>query len=259
MPFELRNGIRIYIFDSFRESGATQAIFTRNGGTSPEPWESLNVGATVGDDYQRVIQNRNLAFDALGRSTTTLYDVWQIHSADVVTTDRPKSENVPHKKADVILTDNPDVTLFMRFADCVPILLHDPIRKVVGIAHAGWRGTVQKTAQAAVLAMQTKYGSRPEDILAAIGPSICVEHYESGDEVAEQIKRAFGADSNSFLSSNNGVDRFDLWYANQYILEKAGLRNIEISGICTACHLKDWYSYRAENGRTGRFGALIAL
>jgi YfiH family protein len=147
----------------------------------------------------------------------------------------------------------------MRFADCVPILLHDPIRKVVGIAHAGWRGTVQKTAQAAVLAMQTKYGSRPEDILAAIGPSICVEHYEIGDEVAEQIKSAFGADSNSFLSSNNGVDRFDLWYANQYLLEKAGLRNIEISGICTACHLKDWYSYRAENGRTGRFGALIAL
>jgi YfiH family protein len=259
MAFQQRADIRILTFDSLSETGVTHAIFTRYGGTSPKPWESLNVGATVGDDYQRVVQNRNRAFDALGRSPSTLYDVWQVHSADVVTTDQPRSLDEPHKKADVILTANPEVTLFMRFADCVPILFHDPIRKVVGIAHAGWRGTVQKTALAAVLAMQAKYGSRPEDIMAALGPSICMDHYDIGDEVADQIRNVFGKDSREFLSSNNGVNKFDLWNANHYILERAGIRNIEISRICTACNIKDWYSHRAENGRTGRFGVLIAI
>jgi hypothetical protein len=155
------------------------------------------------------------------------------------------------------------VTLFMSFADCVPILLYDPLRKVVGLAHAGWQGTVNQVAARAVEAMRDCYGSSPADIWTGIGPSIGLHHYEVGPEVVEQVQRSFGADAAGLLQSFNGGGRsgvnFDLWGANRLALERAGVRHIEVSGLCTACHLEDWFSHRAEKGTTGRFGALIAL
>lgn len=139
MPFHQVKSIRYYTFDIFDSTALTHAVFTRQGGLSPKPWESLNVGASamVLDDHQRVRNNRIRAFQALGRDPDSMYDVWQVHSADVVCADHPRPDDVPHVKADAILTDNPAVTLFMRFADCVPILLHDPVRRVVGVVHAG--------------------------------------------------------------------------------------------------------------------------
>ena len=150
MTFHTRDGIRYLTFDSF--PGITQAVFTRHGGLSPEPWSSLNFGGTVGDDRQRVRENRQRAFHALNRDPNSMYDVWQVHSADVVisTAPHPHFNNPPEFKADAIITDNPSVTLFMRFADCTPILLHDPKKGVVGIVHAGWMGTVKKAVEAAV-------------------------------------------------------------------------------------------------------------
>jgi hypothetical protein len=147
----------------------------------------------------------------------------------------------------------------MRFADCVPVLLHDPVRGVVGLAHAGWMGTVRGTITAAVSAMQSGFGSAPEDIRAGIGPSIGPDHYQVGEDVAAQVRQAFGPDSDRLLAVRDGSIFFDLWAANRLHLQRAGVRQIELAGLCTACHLDDWYSHRAEHGRTGRFGALIAL
>jgi hypothetical protein len=152
----------------------------------------------------------------------------------------------------------------MRFADCVPILLHDPKRGVIGVAHAGWQGTVIGVAAAAVEEMQSAYHSNPEDILAAIGPSVCQNHYEVGGEVVEKVQEAFGQDANKVLSRGNGglapgKAYFDLWSANRLMLEQAGVRQIEVSEICTACQPEDWYSHRAEKGKTGRFGVLMGL
>jgi YfiH family protein len=147
----------------------------------------------------------------------------------------------------------------MRFADCVPIILHDPIKRVIGIAHAGWMGTVLGTVCYAVKAMQTHYGSSPSNIQAAIGPSIGPDHYEVGPEVVEEVKRSFGTDASGLLSKKGSSLNLDLWAANALLLGQAGVRNIEIAGLCTACHTGDWYSHRAENGTTGRFGAIIAL
>jgi hypothetical protein len=111
--------------------------------------------------------------------------------------------------------------------------------------------------------MRSKYGTKPVDILAAIGPSIGPHHYQVGPEVVEQVIKAFGEDAQRMLqqSVNDSPDKkqFDLWKANEFILEQTGVRNIEISAICTACNISDWYSHRGENGRTGRFGALFAL
>jgi YfiH family protein len=248
--------LRYFQFDALN---VRHAVFTRHGGVSPGPWDSLNVGGTVGDEIERVRENRRLSFDALGCAPESIFDVWQVHSADAVCADAPRKTDEPYQKADIILTDNPEVTLFMRFADCVPILVHDPVREVVGVAHAGWLGTVRDVAGALVSTMQGKYGSTPSDLIACIGPSIGPDHYEVGEDVIAQVRQTFGVDSEMVLQSRNAGTHLDLWKANRYLLERCGVNRIELAGICTACHTDDWFSHRAEKGKTGRFGALISL
>jgi polyphenol oxidase len=259
MPFQQAGALRYFSFESLDDKHLVHAIFTRSGGVSPSPWESLNLGGTVGDDPARVLENRKRAFRAMNRLPETIFDAWLVHSADVICADAPRDQNRLPDKGDAILTDRLDVTLFMRFADCVPILLYDPYCRAIGIVHAGWLGTVRRVVSAAVKTMIDRYGSDPLNICAAIGPSIAAHHYPIGLEVVNQVQRSFGMDANALLPSSNGAVQFDLWAANRLILEQSGIRQIEISGICTACHMQDWYSHRGENGKTGRFGALLAL
>lgn len=256
MPFSQHKTIRYFQFNSL---GVKHAVFTRHGGVSPMPWNSLNMGGAVGDDVERVRQNRLRAFESLDCSPDSIFDVWLIHSADVVHTDAPRDTNLPYQKADIILTDNPEVTLFMRYADCVPILVYDPIRRVIGVAHAGWLGTVRDVAGATIKAMCDRYGTKPSDIIACIGPSIGPDHYEVGEDVISQVRQRFNSDSDLVLHVHKASTHFDLWKANQYLLERAGVKHVEVSGICTACHTEDWFSHRAEKRKTGRFGALISL
>ena len=251
-----RNGIRYIQFDSLN---VQHAVFSRHGGLSPAPWDSLNVGGTVGDEIENVRQNRILSYDALGCNPESMYDVWLVHGTDVVYAESPRLNNESYNKADIILTDKPDITLFMRYADCVPIMVYDPVKQVVGISHAGWMGTVKDVAGVTIRSMGEKYGSSPSDIVACIGPSIGPDHYEVGDDVIDQAKQSFGGDSNLVLHSYGDRIHFDLWKANQLLLERAGVARIELAGICTACHTNDWFSHRAEKGKTGRFGALISL
>lgn len=256
MPIIQHNGLRYFQFDSL---STKHAVFTRHGGVSPEPWGSLNVGGTVGDDLGRVQENRVLSFHAMDCAPESIFDVWQVHSADVVCARAPRPIGESYRQADIILTDKQDVTLFMRFADCVPLLLHDPCTGVIGVAHAGWMGTLRDVAGSTVSAMKKNYGSNPADIRVGIGPSIGPDHYEIGADVILQVMQTFGDDSERVLKSHKGKIHFNLWEANRMLLERAGVQHIEIAGICTACNTRDWYSHRAEKGRTGRFGALIAL
>lgn len=258
MPFQTSDGVRYYQFEIF-DGSLPHAIFTRQGGVSPAPWASLNLGGTVGDEAGRVRENRRRALLVLGRDPATVYDVWQVHGVNVAIAESARQPETPHIQADAILTDKPGLTLLMRFADCVPILLYDPVRQVVGIAHAGWLGTVHGTARAALEAMQARFGSKPGNVLAAIGPSIGPDHYEVGADVVYQVRHAFGADADALLTGRSGRMYFDLWAANRLLLEQSGVQQIEMSGLCTVCHNEDWYSHRAEKGRTGRFGAVIAL
>ncbi|OQY91235.1 MAG: hypothetical protein B6D38_01155 [Anaerolineae bacterium UTCFX1] len=256
MPFIQKDDIRYYQFDALQ---TRHAVFTRRGGVSPQPWGSLNVGGSVGDDLQRVRENRSLAFRAVDRAPESIFDVWQVHSADVVCARAPRAEGESLRQADIILTDCEKVSLFMRFADCVPILAHDVRKGVVGVAHAGWMGTLRDGAGSMVRAMEEKYGSNPADIVACIGPSIGPDHYEVGADVILQVAQKFGDDSDEVLQSFNGKIHFDLWKTNRILLERAGVGVIETAEICTACHTEDWFSHRAEKARTGRFGALISL
>ncbi len=259
MPFNQAGALRYFHFDLYRLPGLVHAVFTRRGGVSPAPWISLNLGGLSGDKKENVVENRRRIFEAVGRPVESIYDAWQVHGTNVVCMDRPRPLDEAHVKADAILTDNPQVTLFMRFADCVPVFLFDPVRRVVGLAHAGWQGTVKQIARVTVERMSAEYGSHPGDILAVIGPSIGPDHYEIGPDVAGQVKAAFADDAGQFLSERNGKTFFDLWKTNQVILEYAGIKHLQVAGQCTACHTEDWYSHRAEQGKTGRFGALIAL
>ena len=240
------------------------AFLMRHGGVSPAPWATLNVGGGVGDQVDRVIENRHRSFRVLGRDLDSIFDVWQVHGNDVVCADAPRVKDMPYMKADIILTDTPRVTLFMRFADCVPIMLYDPYRRIIGLVHAGWQGTVNHCVANAIEAMALKYHCQPNDILAVIGPSICAKHYEVGGEIIQRVKSEFGDESGDVLFERGsglptGKANFDLWRANRLLLERSGVRKIEITGQCTVCHNQDWFSHRAEKGKTGRFGVLIAL
>jgi hypothetical protein len=259
MQFHTFEAIRYYTFDSLDDAGVAHAIFTRQGGVSSQPWDSLNLGGTVGDDPARVGKNRQLVLEAFGRSSETIFDVWQVHSKDVIIAKAPRDLQAPHQRADAILTQNPDVTVLMRFADCVPILLSDPVHRAVGLVHSGWPGTVKRVTQAAVDAMHHTFGTQASDLLAAIGPSIGAHHYQIGPDVESQVRAAFGSDADALLVPVNGSVHFDLWAGNRLILEECGVRKIETAGLCTACHLEDWYSHRGEHGHTGRFGVLISV
>ena len=260
MPFSQFEDVKYYQFESLLDAGVRQMVFTRHGGVSPEPWDSLNVGLTVGDDPANVARNRELCFAAAGRPTESLSDSWLVHGSDVYVYDTPRPQDGnPPPKADILLTDNPEVSLYMRYADCVPVLLVDPVHRAIGLAHAGWQGTVKQVAKAAVSAMGERYGSVPGDLLAAVGPSIGPARYEVGPEVAEQVEAAFGEDAEDLLPRFGSSVHLDLWEANRLSLKRAGVSRIEVAGLCTFDNHQDWFSHRAEKGQTGRFGALLAL
>lgn len=258
MPFQEHDGLRYYRFDIF-SNAVTQAVFTRRGGVSPAPWHSLNLGGSVGDDPAHVAANRIRVFQAMGCEPESIHDVWLVHGTDIVYADAPRPLDEPSAKADIIFTDNPGVSLFMRFGDCVPILFHDPKKKVIGIAHAGWMGTLRGVVGAAVDGMRSRYGSDSKDIVAGIGPSIGVDHYEVGAEILAQFREKFNSHGDAMFEFREGRIYLDLWKSNSMQLQQAGVEQIQVSEVCTACHLDDWFSHRAEKGKTGRFGALMAL
>ncbi len=258
MPIHQVESYRFFQFETLPNQYLVHAIFTRHGGVSPKPWQSLNVGSTVGDDRNRVGENRRRIFEVMDRDPDSLFDVWQVHSARYVIARAPR-KNEPYHQADVILTDTPGVTLLMRFADCVPIMLFDPGHQAIGLVHAGWMGTVRRVVQSAVRGMIENFDSDPREIRAGLGPSVGPDHYEVGEDVVAKVRGEFAHADSRYLRSKQASFYLDLWSANHDQLRELGVRHIERAGICTACRIEDWYSHRAENGRTGRFGALIGL
>lgn len=255
----IRNsGLTFYQFDLWPD--LVHGIFTRSGGTSRSPWASLNLGGNVGDDPKAVRRNHELMYAALGLSERRACTVWQVHSADVVIVADPVRGRRWLALADGMITDRADTPLAMRFADCTPLLFRDPVQGVIGIAHAGWRGTVQGIARHMVEAMVKAYGCKPSNIQVGIGPSIGPERYQVGEEVVTSVHRYFGAvDGLIRRDPTDGAAYFDLWAANRLDLERAGVEQIEVAGICTAQRTDEFFSHRAEKGRTGRFGAVLSL
>lgn len=242
------------------------AISGRTGGVSNDPFRSLNVSTAVGDEREAVLENRRRLAAALGIAPNRLLKPGQVHGTNCLVVGKAEVEEHYERwqtsppLADGLLTAEPEVYLFMTFGDCVPILLHDPVRGVVGLVHAGWKGTVNRAAAQALLTAQNELGCRPEDVLVGIGPSIGPCCYEVGPDVAEAALSAFpGAEG--LLMRVNGRVHLDLWRANAYQLMELGVpaENIEIGGVCTSCHVDRFFSHRREKGKSGRMAAVIGM
>lgn len=258
MPIRQVGDLRIFQFEILSRFDIIHGIIGRRGGVSPEPWRSLNVGGFIGDKKERVAENIRRAFEALDRKIESKHDVWQFHSADAHIAESPRGGAQP-VQADILISSNPELSLFMRFADCVPILAYDPSNRVIAIVHAGWKGVCLNAPGKAVKMLRDNFSSKPKEILVGIGPSVCGDCYPVGIEVANKVEKTFNGETENILSQNEGIFHLDLPQACSNLLERAGVRNIEMSDICTAMNLEDWYSHRAENGKTGRFGALLAM
>lgn len=254
-----KNGLAYLSFPETLLNEVAHGFFTRLGGVSPDPFDSLNLSISTGDSREHVRQNRDLIFDVMDRPNSSMFDVWQVHSDTVMCTDTPRNLVEQPIKADAVFTNNPQVTLLMRFADCVPILIYDPVRKVVGIIHAGWQGTVNQIAIKSINRIAEQYQCNPDDLQAVIGPAIGPDHYEVGEDVYNRASVVFETKDGVLERSINGSWMFDLPKANEVLLKRAGVHSIYQSEICTACDVNNWYSHRAEKGKTGRFAALIGL
>jgi purine-nucleoside/S-methyl-5'-thioadenosine phosphorylase / adenosine deaminase len=240
-----------------RFPGVLGAVAARHGGVSPAPFDSLNLGASVGDEPFNVNANLNRLHQALDLDPALTVDARQAQAGEVgLVTGTERGTRIDG--VDALITNIPGIPLMLRFADCVPILFYDPMHRAIGIAHAGWRGTVARVAANTVLAMAEHLCSEPGNILACVGPSIGPCCYEVGADVSTRVETAFPFASDLLIHRNGSV-YFDLWEANARLLQEIGVGEIEVAGLCTADHTNDFFSWRRENARTGRFAAVIAL
>jgi YfiH family protein len=250
------NGVITYTFDNLHDLPVAAHVSTRHGGVSPEPWNTLNFSVLRGDAPERVQENRRRLAAALGIDAAEIVRCQQVHGTGIAKVD-PTDAGRLIEGCDGLVTDAVGLPLAVVFADCTPLVLYDRRRHVLGVCHAGWRGTVNGAAAATLWAMQAGYDCAPADIVAGIGPSIGPASYEVGEEVLE-LARARLPGAALFFSYPNGLEarpHFDLWAANQHQLAAAGVpvQQIEISGIDTAARTDDFFSHRAEQGRCGLF------
>lgn len=259
MITEVVNGIHAFRFCTFDEERVQVRVITRQGGVSPAPYSSLNLGGTVRDDNRNVLENKMRLLTAYRIKEDQVFDVWQVHSSDWVYADSPRFYGEPHQKADIILTDKPGLGLLMRFADCVPLFLYDTRLHAAAIGHAGWQGTAKNVAKSMVVAMSDRFGSVQSDLLAAIGPAICMEHYQVGEEVYGQFNQFSYLEDGIHRKTVDGTFYLDLKKINAAQFVEQNVKSVENSEVCTACEPENWFSHRRDHGKTGRFGAFIRL
>jgi hypothetical protein len=223
---------------------------TREGGSSPPPWDALNLGGAVGDEPERVAENWRRLEAATGLAFAR---VRQVHGARAVRLHRP---GPPVEEADAVVSRTGGLAATVSVADCVPVLIADPATGAVAAVHAGWRGTVARAAAEGVRAL-AREGARPADLLAAIGPSIGACCYEVSPDLAARFARELGAE---VVRDGPRGPHLDLWGANARVLEAAGVRPeaVEVLSRCTACERDLFFSHRRDAGRTGRQVAFIA-
>ena len=261
-----KNGVTVtYSQGIAGAGGAVHAFSTRLGGVSAGIYASLNLGSTRGDDPDCVRENYRRFFQAAGADLTQVAMSNQVHGdvvRPVTSADRKRDLYDPEGyEADGLVTDLPGVSLVIFGADCLPILLYDPVRRVAAACHAGWRGTALGIAQRAVEKMGF-YGSRPEDIRAAIGPGIAKCCFETHEDVPNAMTKALGVCATPYIEPiEGGKFKVDLKGLNAMRLKRAGLleEHIDISPDCTACHPEKYWSHRATQGRRGSQAAVIPL
>lgn len=236
---------------------------TRQGGVSQGIFATLNFSFTRGDDPAAVRENYRRVAEALGVSCEDFVLSDQTHTANVRRVTRADAGNgLTRNKSffdtDGMITDEPGLVLSTFYADCVPLYFADPVHHAIGLSHSGWRGTALRIGRATVEAMGREFGTRPEELLCAVGPSICRDCYEVGPDVAVEFQ---DFPEEILTEKQNGKYLLDLWRANEIILQEAGVRpeHIAVTNICTCCNSEYLFSHRASRGRRGNLGAFLAI
>ncbi|MDD6762035.1 MAG: peptidoglycan editing factor PgeF [Clostridiales bacterium] len=259
-----KGAVAYYTISSFEETGlVNHCISTREGGVSGGCYSSMNLRFNCDDAKENVLENFRRIADAAGMESDRLVLPKQVHEDNIHTIEDSDIGNgiVFENKfvsADGLITDKKGAGLVTLYADCVPLMFLDRRRAVIATSHSGWKGTVKCIGAKTVRKMMSDYGSRPEDILCAIGPSIQVDHFEVGDDVAQIFIDKFGSDTAVRYGDRYHVD---MQRAIIKQLTGAGIpaENIDNCGICTYCKSELLFSHRKTNGRRGNFGAFIEL
>lgn len=256
------------VFPKLSAMGVKHAVSTRLGGHSAVFGEhDLNMSFNVGDNAEYVLNNRSQLATALGLDISKAVVTRQTHTDHVQCVDRSyagrgyDSFQTGLANTDGLITNEQDLPLMLFFADCVPVIIFDSVKRVLSVVHAGWRGTVARIPTVAVQQMYAQYGSNPADCYAFIGPSIGPCCYEVDHVVADAAKVAFDFAEQVLTVSSATKWHLDLWQANKLALIQAGLSadNVIISGVCTIEHNELFFSHRKEQGKTGRICVLAAL
>ncbi|MCC6094972.1 MAG: peptidoglycan editing factor PgeF [Eubacterium sp.] len=273
LPVVSGHHIPMLRFPSLDRTGIVEHGFTtRLGGVSGfepgmEHLRSLNLSFTWGDREENVRENFRRVAGEFGVSLDRFVLSAQTHTKNVrLVTEADAGMGLTRPLAwtdvDGLVTDVPQLVLSIFVADCVPVAFVDPVHRAIGLAHSGWRGTAGRIGQVTVAMMKDHFGSRPEDLICAIGPSICRDCYEVGEDVAQQMDAAFPGHLDEILEDrHNGHYQLDLWKANRIVLEDAGVlpSHISVTDVCTCCNPEVLYSHRASHGRRGNLGVFLML
>lgn len=262
-------GVTWLSFPALEESGlVAHAFSTRMGGVSKGHFSTMNFSFTRGDDPADVKENFRRMADALQVSMEKMVVTWQTHTTNVRTVSESDfGKGVlydrDYRDIDGLITNIPGVTLVTFFADCVPLYFLDTKNKAIGLSHSGWRGTVNRMGNVTLKAMAQEFGTKPEDVIACVGPSICQDCYEVGPEVIEQFQTNFDKKYHEalFYEKPNGKFQLNLWEANRIVLREAGVpeTQISITDICTYCNPDLLFSHRRSAEKRGNLCAFLSL
>ncbi len=268
-------------FPAFDEISCVKHLFsTRLGGVSEGIFSTMNLSFTRGDDEKAVYENFRRIAEVLGAEPEQIVCTDQTHTTNVrVVTSEDCGKGVTRERdytdVDGLVTNEKGIVLATFYADCVPLYFVDPVKQVIGLSHSGWKGTAGEMGRVTVTRMQQEYGCRPEDIYAAIGPSICKECYEVSNDVAQAFEKAFA--ENEYLRQNHAFEQIisyrdeeqkaqgkcqlDLHLANKWILQSAGVlpEHISVTDVCTAHNPDYLFSHRKTDGKRGNLGAFLCL
>ena len=261
-----KGDLEYLVFPKLEETGVVEHLFTtRTGGISSGIYSTMNLSFSRGDDPECVSENYRRIGEVLKVEPGHMVASKQTHTTNIhLVTEEDLGNGITRPSAyddiDGLATDIPGIALATFFADCVPLYFVDPVHKAIGLAHSGWRGTVAGMGACMVQFMQEHFQSDPRDLVAAVGPSICVDCYEVSEEVAEQFREGFPEE---VLQKGKAPGKYqlDLWKANESILLKAGIlpEHLSVTDVCT-CHNPEYlFSHRASHGRRGNLAAFLML
>lgn len=269
MQIKEKNGVTWLSYPAFEQfQDIVHAFSTRLGGVSQGIYSSMNLSFTRGDEEAAVYENYRRLAAAVGFAAEDIVTSDQTHTANVrVVTEEDRGNGLtkprPYTDVDGMITNVPGLVLATFYADCVPLYFIDPVRHAIGLSHSGWRGTVAKIGRVTVDKMREMYGTDPQDLYTAIGPSICQDCYEVSEDVILEFQNSFEKKywDLLFYRKENGKYQLNLWEANRLIMLEAGVKEEHISmpGICTCCNPEFLFSHRASHGRRGNLGAFLGI